>query len=215
MSGLPRLCRPRGYGTRMGNETPKQFLQLGDVPLLVHALRVLRVKPRDFRNRSWSFPEDADDVLSGTSSCRRSPFPKSARSPPAEPGGRIRSGTDCRPSMSGPRSSWSMIAVRPFVTGAMVEDVVDERQDPWRGHRGDPSTRYGEAGGFRTGWSTQPLTGSGSGRPKPRKPLTSSCCGKRTGQAGSPAWRRRMTRFWSSGSGIGLPSSTAVRKTSK
>src|SRR3569623_1936494 len=34
-----------GRGLRMGGSTPKQFLELGGLPILVHALRVLEASP--------------------------------------------------------------------------------------------------------------------------------------------------------------------------
>ena len=43
-----------GRGVRMGSNVPKQFLTLGDVPLLVHALQHLSPVP-SFLKLFWSF----------------------------------------------------------------------------------------------------------------------------------------------------------------
>ena len=46
-----------GRGVRMGSNVPKQFLALGDVPLLVHALQTFEscsiISEKDFPDAVW------------------------------------------------------------------------------------------------------------------------------------------------------------------
>ncbi|MCY4612588.1 MAG: 2-C-methyl-D-erythritol 4-phosphate cytidylyltransferase [Nitrospira sp.] len=112
-----------GCGTRMGNDTPKQFLQLGDVPLLIHALRVLEssrmiseivlVVPRD------AVPFCQEEFLP--------PFVLSKISAVIRGGARRQDSVWNGLQAVDERTKIVVVhdAVRPFVTGAMVEQVVD------------------------------------------------------------------------------------------
>ena len=107
----------------MGNEAPKQFLQLGDVPLLVHVLRVFEAS-RTISEIVVVVPQAA--VIS----CREELLPRFAFS---------KVGTVTAGGARRQDSVWNGLqdvderttivvvhdAVRPFVTGRMVEDVVD------------------------------------------------------------------------------------------
>ena len=112
-----------GCGTRMGNETPKQFLQLGDVPLLVHVLRVFE-SSRTISEIVVVVPPD------GVTSCREDflpPFAFSKISTVTAGGARRQDSVWNGLQAVDKRTKIVVVhdAVRPFVTGAMVEDVVD------------------------------------------------------------------------------------------
>ena len=112
-----------GCGTRMGNETPKQFLQLGDVPLLVHVLRVFEAS-RTISEIIVVVPQDA--VIS----CREDllpPFAFSKVSTVTAGGARRQDSVWNGLQSVDARTKIIVVhdAVRPFVTGTMVEAVVD------------------------------------------------------------------------------------------
>lgn len=112
-----------GSGTRMGNEIPKQFLQLGGVPLLIHALRVFE-SSKTIAEIVVVVPPDT------VTSCRDELLPPFAFSKIS----RVTAGGARRQD-----SVWNGVravdertkivvvhdAVRPFVTGTMIEEVVD------------------------------------------------------------------------------------------
>ena len=111
-----------GSGTRMGNESPKQFLQLGGVPLLIHALRVFE-SSRTIAEIVVVVPRDS------VTYCQEELLPQFAFS---------KIGTVIAGGARRQDSVWNGLqavdertkivvvhdAVRPFVTGAMVEEVV-------------------------------------------------------------------------------------------
>ena len=107
----------------MGNETPKQFLQLGDVPLLVHALRVFE-SSRTIAEIVVVVPPDA------VTYCQNELLPQFAFSKISKiiSGGARRQDSvwNGLQAVDG-RTTIVVIhdAVRPFVTGTMVEEVVD------------------------------------------------------------------------------------------
>ena len=112
-----------GCGTRMGNETPKQFLQLGDVPLLVHVLRVLE-SSRTISEIVVVVPPDA------VTSCREEllpPFAFSKISTVTAGGARRQDSVWNGLQAVDERAKIVMVhdAVRPFVTATMIEEVVD------------------------------------------------------------------------------------------
>ena len=112
-----------GYGTRMGSGTPKQFLQLGDVPLLVHVLRVLESN-RMISEIVLVVPRDA------VTSCREELLPPFAFSKISSvvAGGTRRQDSVWNGLQSVDERTKIVVvhdAVRPFVTGRMVEEVVD------------------------------------------------------------------------------------------
>ncbi len=112
-----------GSGTRMGNEIPKQFLQLSGVPLLIHALRVLE-SSRTITEIVVVVPEDA------VTSCRDELLPQFAFSKVSKvTAGGARRQDSVRNGLQAVDERTTIVvvhdAVRPFVTGAMVEQVVD------------------------------------------------------------------------------------------
>ena len=112
-----------GCGTRMGNETPKQFLQLGDVPLLVHALRVFE-SSRTIAEIVVVVPPDAMTY------CQNELLPQFAFSKISKiiAGGARRQDSvwNGLQAVDG-RTTIVVIhdAVRPFVTDTMVDSVID------------------------------------------------------------------------------------------
>ena len=112
-----------GYGTRMGNEIPKQFLQMGAVPLLVHALRVFE-SSRAISEIVVVVPRDA------VTSCREEllpPFAFSKISTVTAGGARRQDSVWNGLQAVDARTKIVVVhdCVRPFVTGTMVEEVVD------------------------------------------------------------------------------------------
>lgn len=112
-----------GSGTRMGNGIPKQFLQLGGVPLLIHALRVFE-SSRTIAEIVVVVPPDA------VTSCRDDllpPFAFSKVSAVTAGGARRQDSVWNGLQAVDERTKIVVVhdAVRPFVTDAMVEEVVD------------------------------------------------------------------------------------------
>ncbi len=112
-----------GRGARMGHDVPKQFLYLGDVPLLVHALRVLESSPAI---DAIVMVVPRDDV----SYCRRELVSRFALAKITHvvPGGARRQDSVWNGLQAvAVRDGIVLVhdAVRPFVTGTMVRDVVD------------------------------------------------------------------------------------------
>lgn len=111
-----------GSGTRMGNESPKQFLQLGDVPLLIHALRVLQAG-KTISEIVVVVPQDA------VTYCQKELLPQFALSKVSTvTGGGARRQDSVWNGLQAVDERTKIVvvhdAVRPFVTGAMVEQVV-------------------------------------------------------------------------------------------
>ena len=112
-----------GYGTRMGNETPKQFLQLGGVPLLIHALRVLQA--------GKTISEIVVVVPQGAVTyCQKELLPQFVLSKISMviAGGARRQDSVWNGLQAVDERTKIVVvhdAVRPFVTDAMVEQVVE------------------------------------------------------------------------------------------
>jgi len=112
-----------GHGTRMGNEIPKQFLQFGNIPLLVHALRVLESN-RTICEIVVVVPDDA------VTSCAKELLPPYAFSKISNVvGGGTRRQDSVWNGLQAVDGRTTIVvvhdAVRPFVTDTMVERVVD------------------------------------------------------------------------------------------
>ncbi len=112
-----------GAGTRMGNEVPKQFLQLGGVPLLVHALRVFE-SSKTISEIVVVVPEDA------VTYCQQELLPQFAFSKisTVTAGGARRQDSVWNGVQAADERTKIVVvhdAVRPFVTGTMIEEVVD------------------------------------------------------------------------------------------
>ena len=113
-----------GSGTRMGNEIPKQFLQLGGVPLLIHALRVFE-SSKTIAEIVVVVPPDT------VTSCRDEllpPFAFSKISTVIAGGARRQDSVWNGVRAVDERTTIVVVhdAVRPFVTGTMIEQVVDD-----------------------------------------------------------------------------------------
>ena len=112
-----------GCGTRMGNETPKQFLHLGDVPLLIHALRVFE-SSRTISEIVVVVPQDV------VTYCQEELLPRFALSKISTvTGGGARRQDSVWNGLEAADERTKIVvvhdAVRPFVTDSMVETVVD------------------------------------------------------------------------------------------
>ena len=111
-----------GSGTRMGNEIPKQFLQLGGVPLLIHALRVFE-SSRTIAEIVVVVPRDS------VTYCQEELLPQFAFSKisAVTAGGARRQDSVWNGLQAVDERTKIVVvhdAVRPLVTGAMVEEVV-------------------------------------------------------------------------------------------
>lgn len=111
-----------GCGARMGSEIPKQFLELGDVPLLVHVLRVFE-SSRMISEIVVVVPEAA------VTFCREELLPPYAFSKISAviAGGARRQDSVWNGLQAVDERTKIVVvhdAVRPFVTGAMVEEAV-------------------------------------------------------------------------------------------
>ena len=107
----------------MGNEIPKQFLQLGGVPLLIHALRVFE-SSKTISEIIVVVPPDA------VTSCRDDllpPYAFSKISTVTAGGARRQDSVWNGVEAVDERTKIVVVhdAVRPFVTGTMIEEVVD------------------------------------------------------------------------------------------
>ena len=112
-----------GSGTRMGNEVPKQFLQLGGVPLLIHALRVFE-SSRTIAEIVVVVPQDE------VTYCQQELLPQFALSKVSTvTAGGVRRQDSVWNGLQAVDERTKIVvvhdAVRPFVTGAMVEQVVE------------------------------------------------------------------------------------------
>ena len=107
----------------MGSGTPKQFLQLGDVPLLIHVLRVFE-SSRTIAEIVVVVPPDA------VTYCQEELLPRfafSKISTVAAGGARRQDSVWNGVQAVDERTKIVVVhdAVRPFVTGAMVDEVVE------------------------------------------------------------------------------------------
>ncbi len=112
-----------GAGTRMGKEVPKQFLRLGDVPVLIHALRVFE-SSRMIAEIVVVVPQDA------VAYCQQELLPQFALSKISSVtcGGARRQDSVWNGLQAvDARTNIVVVhdAVRPFVTGTMIEQVVE------------------------------------------------------------------------------------------
>lgn len=112
-----------GSGTRMGNEVPKQFLQLGGVPLLIHALRVFE-SSRTIAEIVLVVPQDE------VTYCQQELLPQFALSKVSTvTAGGVRRQDSVWNGLQAVDERTKIVvvhdAVRPFVTSAMVEQVVE------------------------------------------------------------------------------------------
>lgn len=112
-----------GSGTRMGNEVPKQFLQLGGVPLLIHALRVFE-SSRTITEIVVVVPQDE------VTYCQQELLPQFALSKVSTvTAGGVRRQDSVWNGLQAVDERTKIVvvhdAVRPFVTSAMVEQVVE------------------------------------------------------------------------------------------
>ncbi|MEK7443697.1 MAG: 2-C-methyl-D-erythritol 4-phosphate cytidylyltransferase, partial [candidate division NC10 bacterium] len=110
-----------GTGVRMGARTPKQYLTVGGVPLLVHTLRVL-ARARSVAGIVLAVPRDR--VQRTEALLRRLPVPKLSR---VVAGGADRQESVWLGLQAAPAEcEWILVhdAVRPFIVPALVERVL-------------------------------------------------------------------------------------------
>src|SRR5580692_4658093 len=125
MNRVTAVLPAAGLGTRMGAETPKQFLALDGVPLLLFTLRRLAVCPliTDF-----VIATRAEEIESVTSSAEAEKF--------AQPVSVVRGGDTRQDSVANalaevsPESECILVhdAVRPLVTVSQIERVIAEAE---------------------------------------------------------------------------------------
>lgn len=125
MNRVTAVLPAAGLGTRMGAETPKQFLALDGVPLLLFTLRRLAVCPliTDF-----VIATRAEEIESVTSSAEAEKF--------AQPVSVVRGGDTRQDSVANalaevsPESEFILVhdAVRPLVTVSQIERVIAEAE---------------------------------------------------------------------------------------
>lgn len=112
-----------GRGQRMGSSIPKQFLELGGLPILVHSLRVLQASSR-ITDIIVAVPESDRDYCQ-TEIIERYQFSKVVQ---VVPGGEQRQDS-VRHALNAAGREHSLIlvhdAVRPFLTAEMIEAVLD------------------------------------------------------------------------------------------
>jgi 2-C-methyl-D-erythritol 4-phosphate cytidylyltransferase/2-C-methyl-D-erythritol 2,4-cyclodiphosphate synthase len=123
MSRIAAIIPAAGLGTRMGAETPKQFLELDGMPLVIFALRRLAACP-DITD--FFIATRADDIVS-----LQDKVAKAALGRPA----RVVHGGDTRQqsvanalAQVDPATEIVLVhdAVRPFVTAEQIERVIAE-----------------------------------------------------------------------------------------
>lgn len=112
-----------GRGQRMGTSIPKQFLELGGLPILVHSLRVLQASPR-IADIIVAVPESERHYCL-TEIIERYQFTKVRD---VVLGGKQRQDS-VRLALSAAGQAHTLVlvhdAVRPFLTSEMVEAVLD------------------------------------------------------------------------------------------
>jgi 2-C-methyl-D-erythritol 4-phosphate cytidylyltransferase len=123
MNRVAAIVPAAGMGTRMGSGTPKQFLELDGVPLVLFTLRRLAASPAitDF----W-VPTRSEDVAALAERIAKEPFDRPVR---VLAGGLTRQDSVARALAEVPADTELVLvhdAVRPFVTREQVERVLAE-----------------------------------------------------------------------------------------
>lgn len=125
-----------GAGVRMGGETPKQFLSLEGVPIVVHTLRKFNEADSIDEIYLGVRPEDMERAHA---EIQREQFAKPVR---ILPGGATRQQTVSLALAEAPSSTEIVVvhdAVRPFVTTELIQRSVDEARKSGAAILGIPS----------------------------------------------------------------------------
>lgn len=123
MSRIAAIVPAAGLGTRMGAETPKQFLELGGVPLIVFTLRRLAASSAI---TEFFISTRADDVPSLEAMVAKAALGRPAR---VVHGGDTRQESVANALAQVDFATEIVLvhdAVRPFVTVAQIERVISE-----------------------------------------------------------------------------------------
>ncbi|MDE3170145.1 MAG: 2-C-methyl-D-erythritol 4-phosphate cytidylyltransferase [Acidobacteriota bacterium] len=123
MSRIAAIVPAAGLGTRMGADTPKQFLELGGVPLIVFTLRRLAACPAI---TDFFIATRADDVVALEAMVAKAALGRPAR---VVHGGDTRQQSVANALAQVDASTEIVLvhdAVRPFVTLAQIERVIAE-----------------------------------------------------------------------------------------
>jgi 2-C-methyl-D-erythritol 4-phosphate cytidylyltransferase len=123
MTRITAILPAAGMGTRMGGETPKQFLELDGSPILLHTLR--RLASCDAITEII-LASRADEIQRLEESCRQEKFRQAIRV--------VKGGSSRQESVAaalehvGADTDFVAVhdAVRPFVTREQVSRVIDE-----------------------------------------------------------------------------------------
>jgi 2-C-methyl-D-erythritol 4-phosphate cytidylyltransferase len=123
MSRVAAIIPAAGLGTRMGAETPKQFLELDGVPLVIFTLRRLAACPEI---TDFFIATRADDIVSLQDRVARAALGRPAR---VVHGGDTRQQSVANAlAQVDPATEIVLVhdAVRPFVTSEQIERVIAE-----------------------------------------------------------------------------------------
>jgi 2-C-methyl-D-erythritol 4-phosphate cytidylyltransferase len=123
MKRITAILPAAGLGTRMGSETPKQFLELGGMPLVIFTLRRLA---RCAQITDFIVATRADEVASLEERVAAAGLGRPAR---VVPGGDNRQESVARAlACASPETEIVLVhdAVRPFVTPQQVDRVIAE-----------------------------------------------------------------------------------------
>jgi 2-C-methyl-D-erythritol 4-phosphate cytidylyltransferase len=125
MTKVTAILPAAGMGTRMGGETPKQFLELDGAPILLHTLR--RLASCDAISEIF-IATRADEVQRMEERCRQEKFRQPVR---VVKGGATRQ-ESVTAALQHVSDDTDLVAVhdavRPFVTREQVARVIDEAQ---------------------------------------------------------------------------------------
>ncbi len=137
MSRIAAILPAAGLGTRMGAETPKQFLELGGTPLVIFTLRRLAACPAITHFYIATLPEEVSPLE------LRAGQEKLGRPVRVLRGGTTRQESVARALAEVPAETEIVLvhdAVRPFVTREQIERVIAEAQACGAAILGVPAT---------------------------------------------------------------------------
>jgi 2-C-methyl-D-erythritol 4-phosphate cytidylyltransferase len=123
MSTIAAILPAAGLGTRMGHETPKQFMELDGVPIVIHSLRRLASCPLITHIIVATRGEAVDSL---NARIREEKFQQEVK---VVRGGDSRQGSVAQALQHVPEGTELVVvhdAVRPFVTVEQITRVIDE-----------------------------------------------------------------------------------------
>jgi 2-C-methyl-D-erythritol 4-phosphate cytidylyltransferase len=128
MSRIAAILPAAGLSTRMGGETPKQFLELDGMPLVIFTLRRLAACPAI---TDFFIATRAEDVAALPARIAQEPFPPEGQQRPVRVlrGGGTRQESVANALAEVPGDAELILvhdAVRPFITGEQIERVIAE-----------------------------------------------------------------------------------------